>query len=286
VRVGISGIAWDIVEDALVADLLRRYEIDAIDIVPGKYFPRPMDVSAEEISAVGRWWRAHGVEITGMQALLFGTTGLNLFGTAESRTAMQDHLAAICRIGGALGARRLVFGSPKNRDRTGLTDNEAQLRAVDFFRRIGDIASAAGVEVCLEPNPERYGANFMTTSLETADVVRAINHPAIRMQLDTGAMTINEEDPEEVVQQCADLIGHIHASEPDLVPLGDGGARHDAFANVISMYLPRSTVSIEMVATREESHLGSMERAIRVARAHYGSASPLADVGATRGTCQ
>ena len=68
-----------------------------------------------------------------MQSLLFGTSGLNLFGTSEVQQAMLRHLTAICRIGAGLGATRLVFGSPKNRDRTGLTDKAALEIAVPFF---------------------------------------------------------------------------------------------------------------------------------------------------------
>ena len=79
--------------------------------------------------------------------------------------------------------------------------------AVPFFRRLGDIAQNFGVVICLEPNPTCYGANFMTTSAETAQVVEQIAHPAVRMQLDTGALTINGEDPATVLQDCALSLG-------------------------------------------------------------------------------
>lgn len=273
-RLAISNIAWDVAEDDKVAALLVEHGIDAIDIAPGKYFPKPFDVSEPEILKVRRWWADHGIEITGMQALLFGTTGLNVFGSSESQIAMLDHLGAICRIGRVLGATRLVFGSPKNRDRTGLGDEEALAMAVAFFRRLGDKAVAEGVTICLEPNPARYGANFMMSSTETAAVVRVIDHPAIRMQLDAGAMTINGEDALSMVYSFAGLIGHVHASEPDLVPLGDGGTQHDRLAHAFSLYLPDAIVSIEMVATQNEPHLAAIERAIRVATQAYRNPDP------------
>ncbi len=210
-----------------------------------------------------------GVEITGMQALLFGTSGLNVFGPANVQDAMLAHLAAVCRIGSGLGAVRVVFGSPKNRDRSGLTDQEAIAIAVPFFRRLGDIAAANGVFICLEPNPPCYGANFMTTSTETAYVVEQVAHPAIRMQLDTGALTISGEDPAGVLEQCADLIGHVHASEPELLPLGDGGTDHVNVRAALDQYLLGRLVSIEMVATKDEPHVVSIERALKVAIRHY-----------------
>jgi D-psicose/D-tagatose/L-ribulose 3-epimerase len=268
-RLAISNIAWEVAEDESVAALLQRYKVDAIDIAPGKYFPRPAEATIAEILNVKQWWASRGFEITGMQALLFRTTGLNVFGPPASQDSMLEHLGTVCRIGSVLGATRLVFGSPKNRDRSGLSDAATLKKAAAFFRRLGDLAAAESVMVCLEPNPPCYAANFMTTSAETAHVVEAIDHPAIRMQLDTGAMTINEEDPAAVVLSYAGLIGHIHASEPNLMPLGDGGTNHSQAFLALSQHLPKAIVSIEMLATQNEPHLSSIERSLQVAVRSY-----------------
>jgi D-psicose/D-tagatose/L-ribulose 3-epimerase len=268
-RLAISNIAWETAEDEKVARLLKRTGLGAIDVAPGKYFPDPAKSSDEDVARVRTWWSDRGVEITGMQALLFGTTGLNVFGPPEVQDAMLQHLTAVCRIGAGLGARRLVFGSPKNRDRNGLTDQEAMDVAVPFFRRLGDIAQSYGVVLCLETNPTCYGANFMITSAETALVVEQVNHPAIRMQLDTGALTINHEHPDSVLKEFARLIGHVHASEPDLLPLGDGGTDHGKVGTLLEEYLPNHVVSIEMLATKNEPHEVSIERALNVAIRHY-----------------
>lgn len=268
-RLSISNIAWDAEEDEVVAALLQKYSVDAIDIAPGKYFSQPASATNAEIAAVKQAWTGRGVEIVGMQALLFGTTGLNLFGSPESQQAMLQHLEAVCRIGAGLGATRLVFGSPKNRDRSGLSDPQTMEIALPFFHRLGEIALNHGVTLCLEPNPLCYGANFMTSSAETAAVVRAVNHPAIRMQLDTGALAINGETATAVLQQSASLIGHIHASEPELLPLGDGDADHGEAAAAIQKHLPNHVVAIEMVATKNEPHVSAIERALKVAIHHY-----------------
>lgn len=268
-RLAISNIAWDTEEDEEIAKLLSRYGVDAIDVAPGKYFPDPINATDEEVAQVKRWWAERGIEITGMQALLFGTVGLNVFGSPEVQEAMLEHLTAVCRIAAGLGATRLVFGSPKNRDRNGLSDEQVSEIAIPFFRRLGDIAQSYGVVICLEPNPTCYGANFMTTSAETARMVERVAHPGIRMQLDTGALAINGEDPATVLQNSAALIGHIHASEPDLVPLGDGGADHASIVAALEQHLPRHVVSIEMLGTKNEPHPASIERALTVAIRYY-----------------
>lgn len=268
-RLAISNIAWDVTEDEDVAALLRCHSVDAIDIAPTKYFPKPLQVEDAEIARVKQWWAKQGIEITGMQALLFGTIGLNIFAKAEVQSTMLEYFKAICRIGSGLGATRLVFGSPKNRDRTGLNDEQTHAIAIDFFRRLGDIAAAHKVLICLEPNPASYGCNFMTGSLETADIVTKVDHAAICMQLDTGASQVNHEDPASVLSANAKIIGHIHASEPGLLPLGEGGTDHYKMAAAITQVLPEHVVTIEMLATKDEAHLSSIERSLRVAIQHY-----------------
>jgi D-psicose/D-tagatose/L-ribulose 3-epimerase len=268
-RIAISNIAWDVSEDEQVVLLLHKYGIDAIDIVHSKYFPEPKTASSYDIARVRDWWGKQGIAITGMQSLLFGTTGLNLFGSPEIRAAMLDHLNTVCRIGSCLGATRLAFGSPKNRDRSALSNDEAHDIAVIFFRHLGDIASSHNVAVCLEPNPPSYGANFMTNSAETAKIVSEVSHHAIRMQMDAGALNINGEDPCHVIREYASLIGHIHASEPNLVTLGDGDTDHAAVSLALHKYLPNQIVSIEMLPAKNEPHSAAIERALCIAVRHY-----------------
>lgn len=261
-RIAISNIAWDVSEDESVSVLLSKYQIDAIDIAPGKYFPDPLKTTEEDIARVRHYWSNKGIEITGMQSLLFGTTGLNMFGSKESQQAMLDHLNAVARIAKGLGASRLVFGSPKNRDRKGLSDEQMINTAKDFFIKLGNIADKHDVIFCLEPNPTCYGANFMTDTQETFDIVSTINHPAIKMNLDTGAITINKGNISKILAYSRHQVGHIHISEPLLAVVGDSDANHQGYSKSIIEHLGSTLISIEMVATQDETHLKSIERAL------------------------
>ncbi|HET7832240.1 MAG TPA: TIM barrel protein [Gallionella sp.] len=277
-RIAISNIAWDVSEDETIAALLRRFQVDAIDIAPGKYFADFQLADERSIAQVRTTWEARGIEITGMQALMFGTHGLNMFGLPETQNAMLRHLAAASRIGAELGATRLVFGAPKNRDRSGLGDDETDDIAVNFFTCLGEVAQSMGVVFCLEANPASYGCNFMTSTDEAARIVRLVNHPAIRLHLDTGTLTINAESPSDMVHQHAQLIGHIHASEPDLLTLGDSSTRHDLVAAALHKFLPHHVVSIEMLAAKNESHEVAVTRALQIATRHYRTAQTEAEV--------
>ena len=132
-RLGLTNLAWDPSRDEAVAGLLARLSVDAIDVAPSKYFADVAAVREAEVRRVRDWWADRGIEITGMQSLLYGTQGLNLFGPPDVQQRMLAYLAAVCRVGAWLGATRLVFGSPANRNRAGLTDAEAWVRALEFF---------------------------------------------------------------------------------------------------------------------------------------------------------
>jgi len=270
-RLSISNIAWEPHEDEAVAQLLHRHRVDAIDVAPGKYFAQPAQASRPEAERVRARWAERGIEIVGMQSLLFGTQGLNLFGPSESRETMLAYLGDVCRTASWLGVRALTFGSPRNRDRTGLTDGQAEAIALPFFRALGDLAQDQNVVVCLEPNPEVYGCNYMTGTPGTDAVVRQVNHPAIRLQLDTGALTLQGEDLETILRRVAPRVGHVHASEPQLVPLGQGDTQHHQIAPLLHELLPDQTVTIEMLAPRTGDRLEALDRALDVASRAYRS---------------
>jgi D-psicose/D-tagatose/L-ribulose 3-epimerase len=273
VRISISNIAWETPHDEQVCDILQRHGVDAIDIAPGKYFPDFAAASAEHIARIRTWWSERGIEIIGMQSLLYGTQGLNLFSEPEIQQRMLDHLQEVCRIGDGLNARRLVFGSPRNRDRSGLSDEQAFEQATIFFQRLADVAQRYEVTICLEPNPECYGSNFMISSTETAEVVKAVAHPAIRMQFDTGAMSINDESPSSICSEFCRLIGHVHASEPQLVPVGTGATDHTASATALQEFLSNAPVTIEMLTNSTDDPIAAVAASVEYVVACYGSAA-------------
>jgi len=261
--ISISNIAWDPSIDDRISKILIKTGVAYVDIAPSKYFPTPSKATSAEILTIKNYWIEKNIKPLGMQSLLFGTQGLNVFGTPKIQDALLLHLSDIIFIGSELGARKLVFGSPKNRDRSNLSDSKVTKIAVDFFSRLGRLAEKRGVVICLEPNPECYGSNFMTNSIETAEIVEATNCDSIRMQLDTGAMKINKEGPRETIKKYAHLIHHIHISEPYLVPVISKNHYHQEISESIVEFLPNLPMTIEMLssspAMAEEEILNSIK---------------------------
>lgn len=267
--VSISNIAWDVSLDSQVSELLSAQGVTYIDIAPPKYFKDIYATSDADILKVKNYWLDKGIKILGMQSLLFGTQGLNVFGSQEVQEKLLTHLAHVCHIGNVLGASKLVFGSPRNRDRAHLNDQDTQEVAANFFGRLGDIASSENVIICLEPNPVCYQANFMTTSLETAEVVKNVYHKHIKMQLDIGAMDINNECPEDIIKHVAPYIHHIHISEPQLAPLNMNNPIHKKASSAIKSYFPNMPMTIEMLTSTAPRSLEEIEHSIRIVKTIY-----------------
>ena len=267
-KLSISNIAWDSELDALVASKLRSLGINLIDIVPGKYFSNFSQVSDEQVRQLKRQWNDRGFSIIGMQSLLYGAHGLNLFAGDSVQKNMLSNLSHVCRIGAGLGARNLVFGSPKNRDRKGLTDQQTLEMGLAFFYQLGEIAKSYDVSICLEPNPECYGANFLTCSLDTYAFVSKLNHSHVKMQLDTGTLFINNEPP-EIIAKIENKIGHIHISEPFLSVLGTENVEHSKLGILLDRYCSNRPRTIEMLIKRKENVLIDIEKAINLAKTYY-----------------
>jgi D-psicose/D-tagatose/L-ribulose 3-epimerase len=272
-RVSISNIAWDSSLDLQMSSILNRFGIDAIDIAPTKYFPNISNANVMQLDTVRNWWNSRGIEIIGMQSLLYGYNGLNLFAGPDVQQRMLDHLKDVCRIGDRLNARLLVFGSPRNRDRSGFTDQQAFEMATLFFKRLALVAERYSVTICLEPNPSCYGSNFMTSSLETLAIVNAVDHPSIRFQFDTGALLINEESPTMICEKYRNLIGHVHVSEPQLLPVGTASTDHRVIASALKEFLPNAPVTIEMLTNGDPDSIATIESSLEYVIKSYGSGS-------------
>lgn len=267
-RLAISNIAWPTDQDELVANVLRDEGVEGIEIAPTKWWSNPLVAAKQEIESRREFWDRRGFSIVAAQSLLFGKGDLQLFGDAETQKELRHYLTGIIDLCSALGAGPLVFGSPKNRKRGTLPPEEATRMASTFFGSLAEYAHERGTCLSLEANPPYYGADFMTTVAETMDVVREINHPGVRLQIDTACMTYVNDLPSSLLDLGESSIAHFHVSEPNLVEIGTGNVDHQAFADAIRQTGYNKWISIEM---RETSpfDIEGLRRAIRITQKYY-----------------
>ena len=268
-KLAISNIAWSPDEDEAISGLMREYGVTGVEIAPTKIWPHPLTTSSGELTAYTRFWHSRGIRLSSMQALLFGRPDLTIFETAEKRQETLDYLKGITRIGGRLGAEVLVFGSPRNRSIGALNKEIAEEIAIQFFRQVGQFAESNGLIFCIEPNPEAYGCDFVTTSAEGRDLVAKVGHPGFGLHLDAAGMSLSHENIEVELEKSVSELCHFHISEPDLRPIGSDGVDHQLFASTLSSLGYEGWLSVEMRAPGTTGTVGGIAEALGVVRQYY-----------------
>jgi sugar phosphate isomerase/epimerase len=214
-------------------------------------------------------WEDRGLAIVSLQSLLFGRPDLQLFGDRAARMAFSDHLRRTMDLASELGARVLVFGSPKNRLRGTEPMPQALATARDVLYELGEHAQSRGTVLCIEANPPAYGCDFVTSTAEAVELCKAIDHPGVRVNGDLGGMTMGNEPPAAAIEQAAPWLAHFHASEPALAELGAGSADHESASAGLRAASYTGWVSIEMRAAGEGGNVAAVARAVHRARQMY-----------------
>lgn len=265
-RLAMSNIAWSPGERLEAYAILSAAGFTGLEIAPGLFFHAADDpfvpdaVTAREALAE---IADAGLCLVSMQSLLFGVTGAGLFDGPEARAAFETGMARAIALAGRFGIPHLVFGSPQQRRvAEGMAIEQALDEAAAVFRRLGDAATAAGTRIGIEANPAAYDTNFCNTLDDVLALVGLTDHPAIVPHLDIGAMHFNG-DFDRLPALLADLapqLGHVHVSEPHLVPAPAAAAPLVPVLSALRGAGYARAVSIEM--TRPPQGLLEVEGAV------------------------
>lgn len=252
-QIGISNIAWSKAVEPEVAKLLQSLNVNAVEIAPAKISEEGAYSTEAQALAYKQFWADHGISVKAMQALLFGAKDhCHLFESAASRQALFDHLVRVMDLGAVLGVEAYVFGSPKNRDRKALTDQEAYEQSASFWQKVGDEAVKRGGVMLIEPNPPVYGGDFIQTTPQAIDYVGYINHPGIGWHNDAGTIIYGHDAPNLLVDQ-ADKLYHFHLSALNLEPVYiQDAAPYSQIASSLKQAGYNKMVSVEMKAVNAD----------------------------------
>lgn len=266
-KLAASNIAWRIDDRLKAYALLERHGFTGLEIAPALFFHSAADPyipDQEQADAALAEVDGAGLRIISMQSLLFGVNGAALFGSSDEQLRFDVAMRRAISLAGRFGIPNLVFGSPRQRNvPEAMSPEQADEIAIAAFQALGDAAQAARTAIAIEPNPAAYGANFLTRTEEALSFVAKVNHPAIGLNLDVGALLMNDEISklESLVAAAAGRIAHVHISQPQLEPAPE---RIEAAAQVIRTVSDAGYAkwfSIEMKAV-EESSLATLDRSL------------------------
>jgi D-psicose/D-tagatose/L-ribulose 3-epimerase len=270
VNLAVSNIAWLPEEDAAAFDILQALGISQLELAPSRRWPDPAVATVMDAERYRQDLRNAGFSGVAFQAILFGKPELTLFESPKARLRCINYLGHVARLAAACGAGPLVFGAPKNRRiPEGMPLAEADRIALEFFGALAQRAAQLGVSFCLEPNPTDYGCNYLTHVADAARIVRQVNSPGLRLQIDAGELAMNNEAVESVIHEQADIIGHVHISQAMLAGFEAPWEGHALLARALAQIDYQLLLSIEM--KRPADGLGGVRRAVEFARKCYAA---------------
>ena len=137
-------IVWDIDEDDSIAELLVARKVLCIDVAPGKYIRTYPDFDQDRVLRIRKWWNSRGIEIIGMQGLLFGVRDAFYSKIKIPRKSIYgtEEVFWHCEI--AWSQKTGIWVAKKSKTRL-LKSRRSKRDCADFFCRVGDMAHAYGV---------------------------------------------------------------------------------------------------------------------------------------------
>lgn len=249
-KLAISNIAWSAAKDKAAYGLMQRKKFSGLEIAPTRIFPQN---PYGDLAAAEKWSCAlkerYGLSVVSMQSIWYGRQE-NIFGSRGERSALLEYTKQAINFAGAVGAGNIVFGCPKNRRlpekyiMCADSLHEYYKQAEGFFRTLGDYAMEHNIIIGMEANPVMYDTNFINTTQEALDFIAQVSSPGLRLNLDTGTMLANHESA-AVLQGSADLIYHVHISEPGLAVIKERDI-HFELADILRKGHYGGFISIEM----------------------------------------
>jgi len=134
---------------------------------------------------------------------------LKITGPDVDREALKRYAATACERAQQAGVDVIVLGSGgARRIPDGFDRGQAMDQLASFARMAGDSAKQHAVTICVEPL-NRGECNVLNTVAETAEFVKLVEHPQVKMLVDAYHWARNEEPVDSIIA-AAEFIHHIH----------------------------------------------------------------------------
>lgn len=115
-------------------------------------------------------------------------------------------------VGGPLTGNPLVFAGRPPQPVEETERLARKQRCVDGLREAGDYAAKAGVVLAVEPL-NRFESDVLCTTQQGMELLDAVDHPAVKLMLDTFHMHMEESSIAEAILLAGDRVAHFQANE-------------------------------------------------------------------------
>ncbi|MEX2311854.1 MAG: sugar phosphate isomerase/epimerase family protein, partial [Rhodospirillales bacterium] len=247
---------------------LRELGLDALEVAPSRRWPDTWKgLSSVAVNEYRHEIEDAGLKVVGLHSLLFDHPELQLFGDDNAVAQTLDfmvHLSGVCR---DLGGKTLIWGGGRKRGNIPL--DLAFERALTFMTKLVGRIADHGTCFCFEPLGPN-DADFINRLEDAKRIVDAVDHTALRLQLDAKALVENNEATLKTFETAAPSLVHFHANEPGLGVLGTSGKiDHGALGSMLRSISYTGYVSAEQRMLNVEDPLADIAQSLRVLQSCY-----------------
>jgi sugar phosphate isomerase/epimerase len=213
-----------------------------------------------------------GLEVVGLHWLLAKTSGFHLTSPdAAVRHATAEYIKALAQLGGDLGGKIMVLGSPKQRNLLpGVGYGDADQYAAEVLTAAMPTCVDNGVTIALEPLGSSE-TDYMMTAKSAIELAKLVDNRNCKLLLDVKAMSSEAAPYETIIQESRDWLVHFHVNDPNLLGPGMGTVKYDrimpALADInyhgwLSLEVFKYEPSPEEIARRSIEYLRNIEKAM------------------------
>ncbi|MBE2278350.1 MAG: sugar phosphate isomerase/epimerase [Rhodobacteraceae bacterium] len=190
------------------------------------------DPAALQAPALGAAFRAAGMAALGTAGMPSGAD-ISSADPAE-RQRGEAHLRRVVAVAAEIGIEQIngVLYATLGHAPT-LPDADAPRRSAEVLHRIAEAALAAGVRLCAEL-VNRYETALLNTVDQALDYLALVDHPNLRLHLDTYHMAIEERRPAEALRRALPVLGYFELDQSHRGRLDEGSLDLRAMAAPIA----------------------------------------------------
>ncbi len=249
----------------------RDAGVEGIEVAPTRIAAWDQ-LSGKRLEAYRSMLAYNGLVVSSLQAIFYGVPDIALLQDKAAFDRMHDHLRVVAEIGASLGAGVVVFGAPKQRSRGEMSAADAFRLGAERLAILAETMGKSGLAIGLEPVPSTYNGDFLPTWQEVDAMVRHVDHPALRVHLDTGCVLLGDGDIAEAITSTRDLLVHFHIAEPMLTGFDAPQADHAKAAMQLDEIAYLGWLAIEMLEQKPDP-FAALEKAVEFAMSKYFAGS-------------
>ena len=203
-------------------DLMQKNNIRYVELPITKILP-DYQIDKEKIKNFLKKISRYKIKISSVQAIFYKKK-LNVL-KIDDHEKIIKHLNKILLIAKLLKAKNVIFGSPKNRIKGQLSNQDAFKIFKVLLNRIRSKLIKNKINFCIEPNSKYYGCDFI---LNSSDALKFINYAKIKnlaINFDTGNALL-EKDKIKILTKHQIYFKNFQISEKNLSSLKKDTKRH------------------------------------------------------------